>query len=488
MPETEPDANFVVPAGRGRILDLLTGDLGEGFSIVSIDEGATSTITLIDANNGEIGYLPDDGFLGRAEFGYVIADQAGNTRDVDVFVDVVPLGGGTAGADFLDGLEGNDRLVGGGGNDVMIGGVGNDTLEAGADVGVLDGGAGEDQVISGNGVLQGIRIDLGNGFVARIGFDGTATVSGIESVDGGGGNDEISGSEADNMLQGLDGNDVTSARQGRNMVMGGAGDDTLSGGGSNDTLDGGAGDDRLIGGSGFDIADYSSAADAVVINLKEGTVTTAGGDTDTLLQIEAAMGSCFDHSISGDAAPNQFSCGMGNDTLNGFNEADELIADGGDDVLIGGPGADRLMPMTDDMTDSVTYRYEGVFDGHEVTGNISTLAALGAAVAEAEAAATAAGVPFDPETFQIGVMIEGFVSGVDIIHFDPACFDPTTQVRTLTRAHDGTNSGFAGGAAVVVDSAGYLVYDADVSAAGYTVVANLGDEQVAFADVSFAAV
>jgi hypothetical protein len=40
---------------------------------------------------------------------------------------------------------------------------------------------------------------------------------------------------------------------------------------------------------------------------------------------------------------------------------------------------------------------------------------------------------------------------------------------------------------VLLDDSGYLVYDPDVQQAGYTVVANLNDNPIAAADVTFAA-
>jgi Ca2+-binding RTX toxin-like protein len=102
------------------------------------------------------------------------------------------------------------------------------------------------------------------------------------TVRGGAGNDTLSGSGRDDLLDGGDGNDQLYPQAGNNTVLGGAGDDRidifqgsnlLQGGAGNDTiiargsgnntLSGDAGDDSLIGGDGDDLIMGGPGADTL---------------------------------------------------------------------------------------------------------------------------------------------------------------------------------------------------------------------------------
>ena len=100
------------------------------------------------------------------------------------------------------------------------------------------------------------------------------------------------GTNAANNLTGVAGNDY---------LKGLGGNDTLDGGNGSDLLDGGPGNDKLNGGTGVDLVAYPGAA-AVVIDLS-GTTDTAkrGGETDTLIGIEGALGSSGNDTFKGDA-------------------------------------------------------------------------------------------------------------------------------------------------------------------------------------------
>jgi Ca2+-binding RTX toxin-like protein len=83
-------------------------------------------------------------------------------------------------------------------------------------------------------------------------------------------------------------------------------------------LDGGAGNDRLDGGSGLDLASFASGAKAVLVDLG-GAVDTArrGGESDTLVGIEGAIGSAGADRFRGDGLANLFQGGAGRDVLTG---------------------------------------------------------------------------------------------------------------------------------------------------------------------------
>ncbi|MEH2614336.1 Ig-like domain-containing protein [Bradyrhizobium sp. AZCC 1693] len=116
---------------------------------------------------------------------------------------------------------------------------------------------------------------------------------GADVLTGAGGNDIIDGLDGNDTLSGLSGNDTIYGRGGNDIVLGGDGNDTLEGGDGRDYLTGGAGDDHLDGGQSFDRAVYTDATGPVTINLAAGTASGAGVGTDTLINIEGAIGSNF---------------------------------------------------------------------------------------------------------------------------------------------------------------------------------------------------
>jgi Ca2+-binding RTX toxin-like protein len=77
---------------------------------------------------------------------------------------------------------------------------------------------------------------------------GFSTITSIENVTGGTGNDSLTGSAGANTLSGGAGTDTLNGGLGTDTLNGGAGDDTLNGGAgtSNDVLSGGTGNDVFV--------------------------------------------------------------------------------------------------------------------------------------------------------------------------------------------------------------------------------------------------
>ncbi len=142
---------------------------------------------------------------------------------------------------------------------------------------------------------------------------------GVENAVGSGGGDRLAGDGADNTL------------------WGGRGADTLLGLGGDDRLAPGAGANRLEGGPGFDVADYGDHAGPVHASLAAGRAARLapgpGGGEDALAAIEGLVGGGGDDVLAGDAGGNRLWGGAGADTLDGGE---------GDDAQFGGPGADAL--------------------------------------------------------------------------------------------------------------------------------------------------
>ena len=147
---------------------------------------------------------------------------------------------GKNGNDNLQGNNGNDKLYGGAGNDKLIGGNNNDRLQGDAGNDVLNGGGGVDTIVfTGN---KATSVNLGSRAAQNTGH-GRDTITGVENVTSGAGDDTLRGSSVSNKLIGNNGDDT---------LAGFGGDDTLGGGGGNDILKGGVGKDILLGGAGAD--------------------------------------------------------------------------------------------------------------------------------------------------------------------------------------------------------------------------------------------
>ena len=232
---------------------------------------------------------------------------------------------GGAGDDFLSGGAGDDMLSDGGGADKLFGDAGDDTLVASVDAAadVFDGGAGTDTLdLSAAKLAVAVDLDGQSAVGEEIGED---TVTNIETVIGGSGDDTIAGGGGDETLHGGAGDDV---------IDGCGGDDEIHDGSGTDTVTGGEGDDRVVvaldgdddsfdGGDGADTLDLSDTKVGVSVDLATGQVSSAEIGDDTATGFEEVVG------------------GAGDDM---FHVGDEAV------VLTGGGGADTFsfgLPLTD---------------------------------------------------------------------------------------------------------------------------------------------
>ncbi|KRA67199.1 hypothetical protein ASD89_03030 [Caulobacter sp. Root656] len=209
---------------------------------------------------------------------------------------------GTSGANTLNGGRGDDTIRGLGGSDQLFGDAGGDTLDGGSGTDRVDGGRGNDilliraaegqfdTLIGGDGT-DTLRVDPAGGAAV---LEKTSTISTIEVFDGGG--QAVRGSSNANTLDfsifasvvgvasisGLGGNDILTGSSGRDVINGDGGADQLNGGAGDDLLYGGAGADRLTGGGGADTFVYrawgesSALARDVLVGFDGAGV--AGGD------------------------------------------------------------------------------------------------------------------------------------------------------------------------------------------------------------------
>ena len=249
------------------------------------------------------------------------------------------------GNDLANGLWagfGDDTLVGQGGNDSLYGGDGDDQLGAGQGDDLVDGGFGSDTaVFTVGGFDVTVNLTILGGQNTGFGFD---TLTGIENLTSGIGNDSLTGNGLDNVL---------TANKGNDTLYSGDGQDSLFGGGGNDLLAAALGNDLIDGGAGLDTANFLKGGRAARVDLNVVGVQSTGFGIDTLILIE------------------NLNSGAGNDRLTGNGEANQLTSNDGDDRLTGGAGFDTL--AGGDGNDTLTGGADGdtfIFDAAFGLGNI----------------------------------------------------------------------------------------------------------------------
>ncbi|MDR7081317.1 Ca2+-binding RTX toxin-like protein [Arthrobacter ginsengisoli] len=153
------------------------------------------------------------------------------------------------------------------------------------------------------------------------GNNGNDIIEGNDGADvvlGGDGNDRITDSHGDDVLKGGPGNDAIDAGPGLDIIMSGEGDDFSNGGLNGNETFAGEGNDLVLSGDGPD-AVFGGGGD----DWQE------GGNANDLLQGDS--GAPFFDDIN---AP-------GHDVLIGDSGEDDYDAEGGDDVMVAGPGIER---------------------------------------------------------------------------------------------------------------------------------------------------
>jgi Ca2+-binding RTX toxin-like protein len=217
------------------------------------------------------------------------------------------------GADYAYGEARNDKLYGtdsdssyfngGPGKDEMVGAAPDDTFDQGSAMDGADtiqGGGGVDEV-DYRARVNGINVTVGNG-AADDGEpgEGDNVYGDVERVVGGSGDDVLVGSSAAERLYGRLGNDE---------LYGGGGPDYLSGGGGADYLDGEAGRDTLYGDDGNDVLEGGTGSDNLRGGEGDDELHDAGGTDD----FSGWNGNDMIFNLDGVA--DIVGCGPGNDTV-----------------------------------------------------------------------------------------------------------------------------------------------------------------------------
>jgi Ca2+-binding RTX toxin-like protein len=248
----------------------------------------------------------------------------------------------------LDGGAGNDTIGGGNGADLLLGGDGDDVVDGnqGADTGLL--GAGDDRFIWDPG--DGSDVVEGQAGTDTLVFNGSNAGENF-GISANGGR-VLMVRDIANITMDL--NDVETIQlralgSADNVVVGDLGGTDLTRVEIDLAASGGGGDAQVdtvtVNGTGGD--------DVIIVTRSGGTVTVAGLAADILIFNFDATDRLVINGLGGDDVVEasglsaggvllQADGGEGDDILIGGDGADVLNGDAGDDVLLGGPGLDGL--------------------------------------------------------------------------------------------------------------------------------------------------
>jgi Ca2+-binding RTX toxin-like protein len=337
--------------------------------------------------------------------------------------------------DLIYGGNGNDSISGGAGNDGIDGGEGNDTISwslGDGDDALYDSGSSANDTLVLNKISQNqVSFDVVNGVpvltiysdstkttvsgkislqinnfnsfngIDTIRFDGDNTqgavnylfnqpiigTSGVDTLNGDGRNQSLSGLAGSDLLYGGDGNDTIDGGadadtlfggNDKDVLLGGTGDDLIDGGQGDDSIAGGFGNDGIEGGEGNDTVFWSTGdgndvvydsgnsngdililngvnqADAkvsvvngfVVLTIKSGETVTLGSN-DFFTTTPGVAGVDIVRFADGDVTRDALYKlaligGGGNDAITGSWRDDTITGAGGDDTLAGGDGNDTI--------------------------------------------------------------------------------------------------------------------------------------------------
>lgn len=169
------------------------------------------------------------------------------------------------------------------------------------------------------------------------GDDNLSGDAGIDTINGGDGDDHIDGGLDNNRLFGDAGNDTLISYMGHDILEGGAGSDILNSGFGNDTLRGGAGNDLLFAGGGIDELYGDAGSDLLVSEVFDQVVQ--GQDVINL----EALRVIWNRNQS--LATRRFVVLNGSDASFGHKISfGELVRiDGFSDSIFGGDGSDLIL-------------------------------------------------------------------------------------------------------------------------------------------------
>ncbi|MBE0008258.1 heme peroxidase [Arthrobacter sp. AET 35A] len=192
-----------------------------------------------------------------------------------------------------------------------------------------------------------IRYRLTN-TVDRPGLNAQSTFNGTPARDriwGGIDNDTVWGNDGDDIVEGNDGADTVLGGEGNDIITDSHGDDVLKGGPGNDAIDAGPGLDIIMSGTGDDFSNgglngnetFAAEGNDLILSGDGPDAVFGGGGNDWM------EGGNANDLLQGDSGAPFFDDlnDPGHDVLIGDSGEDDYDSEGGDDVMVGGPGIER---------------------------------------------------------------------------------------------------------------------------------------------------
>jgi Ca2+-binding RTX toxin-like protein len=345
----------------GFLNDTLNGGTGDDTLFGGSDDdvlAGESGVDSVNAGDGNdvirftSGHFYDnvDGGAGNDTLDATAVARNGDTFDFETgLISGYPGGQTVTGIELFLGGSGDETIIsdgsthsyfGNGGNDTMIAEIGNETM---------DGGAGGTDTIDLSRWTGAYIVDMNTGSSNY----GGELFTNFENLISGAGNDSITGTTVNNVINTNGGNDSVNAGAGADTVNTGDGDDVIT-----DTQSMGAADDDVYdGGTGIDTLVHDlNWVSSVGFDLTTGFATYTG-NRDQLINIEnlTVGGSASLRGSSGanvlivnGAGANLINGEAGKDTVNA-GDGDDIITDtqgmsaSDDDVYDGGAGIDTLV-------------------------------------------------------------------------------------------------------------------------------------------------
>jgi Ca2+-binding RTX toxin-like protein len=317
-------------------------DSGDTLTVQSVTNPANG-VAVIDNGGNTVTYTPASTFVGSDSFDYTVSDGHGGTATATVSITV---NAANSNPTAVDDIATTDQGIA-----VTINVLTNDSDPDGDQLTVQSitttPAHGTVTINSGSTTITYIPVATFAGtdsftYAISDGKGGTATASVTVTInavppppppteelfcgmpinsfdrviDGTSGNDNLIGTNGDDLIRGFEGNDVIVGGNGDDCIIGGDGNDRLWGSNGDDVIEGGNGNDKVYGGNGDDIINGNSGND--LISGGNGNDIISGGDGDDTIYGK-----------------------NGNDVLNGGNGNDQISDNNGNEIIDGGSGTDN---------------------------------------------------------------------------------------------------------------------------------------------------
>jgi len=247
LPSGFEDATYNITAAQ--LLASISDPDGDALSVANL---STNHGTLVDNGDGSWTFTPDANYNGAVTLNYEVIDGNGGSVATNQGFSLTAINDAPTGTVAISGSATAGQILSASHSLVDIDGLGIigyqwQRSSDGNSWSAIASATGSTYTLSAAEVGQQVRVEaryIDDGGTAEVVASAatTAVVTQFNLIEGGPGNDPLTGTAATDRLLGHDGNDT---------LLGLVGDDELDGGAGNDWLDGGAGNDSAVYSAGM---------------------------------------------------------------------------------------------------------------------------------------------------------------------------------------------------------------------------------------------